>query len=64
MLLVLQGNDELVDQTAGLALFDAIGSSEKTVHINPGGHVEIPLFERDAYEAFFLRHLGPAGQVQ
>jgi alpha-beta hydrolase superfamily lysophospholipase len=63
VLLVLQGNDELVDQTAGLALFDAIGSSEKTVHINPGGHVEIPLFERDAYEAFFRRHLGPAGQV-
>ena len=64
VLLVLQGNDELVDQSAGLALFDAIGSSEKTVHINPGGHVEIPLFERDAYEAFFLRHLGPAGQGQ
>jgi dienelactone hydrolase len=63
VLLVLQGDDELVDRTAGLALFDAIGSSEKTVHINPGGHVEIPLFERDAYEAFFLRHLGPAGQV-
>jgi dienelactone hydrolase len=63
VLLVLQGNDELVGQAAGLALFDAIGSSEKTVHINPGGHVEIPLFERDAYEAFFLRHLGPAGKV-
>jgi alpha-beta hydrolase superfamily lysophospholipase len=63
VLLVLQCNDELVSQTAGLGLFDAIGSPEKTVHINPGGHVEIPLFERDAYEAFFLRHLGPAGQV-
>jgi pimeloyl-ACP methyl ester carboxylesterase len=55
--LVLQWNDELVGQAAGLALFDAIGSTEKTLHINPGGHVEIPLFERDAYEAFFLRHL-------
>jgi len=63
VLLVLQWNDELVGQTAGLALFDAIGSREKTVHINPGGHVEIPLFERDAYEAFFRRHLGAAGQV-
>ncbi len=58
--LVLQRNDELVSQTSGLALFDAIGSTEKTVHINPGGHVRIPLFERDAYEAFYLRHLGPA----
>jgi pimeloyl-ACP methyl ester carboxylesterase len=60
VLLVLQWNDELVRQTSGLALFDAIGSKEKTLHVNPGGHVEIPLFERDAYEAFFLRHLGPA----
>lgn len=62
VLLVLQWNDELVRQTSGLALFDAIGSTEKTVHLNPGGHVQIPLFERDAYEAFFLRHLGPAGR--
>jgi pimeloyl-ACP methyl ester carboxylesterase len=60
VLLVLQWNDELVAQSSGLALFDAIGSSEKTAHINPGGHVQIPLFERDAYEEFFLRHLGPA----
>jgi alpha-beta hydrolase superfamily lysophospholipase len=61
VLLVLQWNDELVRQDSGLALFDAIGSPEKTLHLNPGGHVQIPLFERDAYEAFFLRHLGPAG---
>ena len=61
ILLVLQWNDELVPQAAGTALFEAIGSTEKTLHVNPGGHVQIPLFERDAYEAFFLRHLGPAG---
>jgi pimeloyl-ACP methyl ester carboxylesterase len=63
VLLVLQWNDELVSQAAGLALFEAIGSAEKTLHVNPGGHVQIPLFERDAYEAFFLRHLGPAGDA-
>jgi pimeloyl-ACP methyl ester carboxylesterase len=61
VLLVLQWNDELVRQESGLALFEAIGSEEKTAHINPGGHVEIPLFERDAYEAFFMRHLGTVG---
>lgn len=60
ILLVLQWNDELVSQTSGLALFEAIGSTDKTLHVNPGGHVEIPLFERDAYEDFFRRHLGPA----
>jgi pimeloyl-ACP methyl ester carboxylesterase len=58
VLLILQWNDELVGQSAGMALFDAIGSTEKTAHINPGGHVNTPLFERDAYDAFFLRHLG------
>lgn len=63
VLLVLQWNDELVAQASGLALFEAIGSSEKTAHVNPGGHVQIPLFERDAYEAFFLRHLGAAGST-
>ena len=60
VLLVLQWNDELVSQASGLALFDAIGSTEKTLHVNPGGHVQIPRFERDAFEEFFLRHLGPA----
>jgi pimeloyl-ACP methyl ester carboxylesterase len=58
VLLVLQWHDELVRREDGLALFDAIGSVEKTAHLNPGGHVETPLFERDAYEAFFSRHLG------
>ena len=60
VLLVLQWNDELVGQSAGIALFDAIGSAEKTAHINPGGHVQTPLFERDSYDAFFRRHLGAA----
>ncbi|HEX5266919.1 MAG TPA: hypothetical protein VFW24_09100 [Acidimicrobiales bacterium] len=36
--------------------------NEKTMHVNPGGHVQIPLFERDAYEAFFARHLGRPAQ--
>jgi hypothetical protein len=43
---------------AGLALWDAFGSAEKTMHVNPGPHVGIPLFERDAAAAFYRRHLG------
>jgi pimeloyl-ACP methyl ester carboxylesterase len=58
VLFVFQWDDELMTRESGLDLFDAIGSAEKTMHINPGGHVQIPLFERDDYEAFFLRHLG------
>lgn len=57
VLFLFQWGDELASHEAGLALFDAIGSTEKTMHINPGGHIEMPLFEREAAEAFFVRHL-------
>ena len=60
VLFLFQWDDELMSRESGLALFDAIGSADKTMHVNPGGHVQIPLFETDASEAFFLRHLGPA----
>lgn len=59
LLFVFQRNDELVNMEAGLALFDAFGSKEKTMHINPGGHVQIPAHEREDFERFFVRHLGP-----
>jgi dienelactone hydrolase len=58
ILFVFQWDDELMTRESGLALFDAIGSADKTMHINPGGHVGIPMHERDAYEAFYRRHLG------
>jgi hypothetical protein len=40
-----------------LTLFDAIGSRDKALHVHPGGHIETPLYELDAYDAFFTRHL-------
>jgi len=58
VLFVFQWGDELMARQSGLDLFDAIGSSDKAMHIHPGGHVETPLHERDAYDAFFRRHLG------
>ena len=58
VLFVFQWDDELMSRESGLALFDAIGSTAKTMHVNPGGHVQTPLFERDAADAFFIRHLG------
>ena len=58
LLFLFQYNDELMTPQAGLALWDAFGSKEKTMHINPGPHVGIPVFERDAASAFFARHLG------
>jgi alpha-beta hydrolase superfamily lysophospholipase len=54
---VLQSEDEIVSRPAGMALFDAFGSTEKTLHVNPGGHLGIPEFERASWERFFTRHL-------
>ena len=54
---VLQWDDEIVPRESGLALFDAIGSAEKTMHANPGGHMDVPAFEVDSSERFFGRHL-------
>jgi alpha-beta hydrolase superfamily lysophospholipase len=55
--LVLQADDEVVPLQDGIALFQALGSAEKTLHVNPDRHVEIPLFERDSWERFYARHL-------
>jgi len=57
LLFLFQYHDELMTPEAGLQLWDAFGSTEKTMHINPGPHVGIPAFERDSSAAFFARHL-------
>jgi len=61
ILFLLQWDDELIARDAGLGLFDAIGSTDKTLHVNPGGHVQVPVFENDSAESFFVRHLGAGG---
>jgi dienelactone hydrolase len=61
ILFLLQWDDELIARDAGLGLFEAIGSPDKTLHVNPGGHVQVPVFENDSAESFFVRHLGAAG---
>ena len=58
ILFLLQWDDELIARDAGLRLFDAMGSTDKTLHVNPGGHVQVPVFENDSAELFFARHLG------
>jgi pimeloyl-ACP methyl ester carboxylesterase len=54
---VLQSDDEIVSRESGISLYDAFGSTEKTMHVNPGGHLGIPEFERASWERFFVRHL-------
>ena len=58
LVFLFQLNDELVTLESGLALFAAFGSSIKSMHLNPGAHVEVPSYEREYYETFFVRHLG------
>ncbi|NMO90662.1 alpha/beta hydrolase [Actinomycetospora sp. TBRC 11914] len=54
---VLQWDDEYIPRESGLALFDALGSSEKSLHANAGRHMELPRFEADSAVRFFSRHL-------
>jgi dienelactone hydrolase len=54
---VLQWDDELVPRESGLALYNAIASRDKTLHANPGKHVDIPARERESWHRFFERHL-------
>lgn len=54
---VFQWDDAVAAREHGIALFEAFGSKEKSMHINPGGHLDIPAYERPAWAAFFGRHL-------
>lgn len=58
VLFIVQWDDELVERDAALRLFDTIGSERKTMHVNPGAHVEVPPAEIQASEDFFETHLG------
>jgi dienelactone hydrolase len=57
LLVLLQWDDEGNDRQAALDLFDALGSTEKTLHANLGGHTGVPQFEADDGGRFFARHL-------
>jgi pimeloyl-ACP methyl ester carboxylesterase len=57
---VFQWEDAVAEREHGIGLFNALGSKEKTMHINPGGHMGIPDFESASWERFFVRHLGTA----
>jgi hypothetical protein len=55
---LVQWDDERVPRAQSLALFDALASTEKTLHANPGKPGEIPAYELDSTLRFFARHLG------
>ena len=55
--LVLQWDDERVPREHGVALFDALASADKVMHVYPGGHDDTPRSEIDSTVRFFARHL-------
>ncbi|HEV8558087.1 MAG TPA: alpha/beta hydrolase [Actinophytocola sp.] len=57
LLVLLQWDDEGNDRQLALDLFDAFGSTEKTLHANMGGHTGVPQFEGDDANRFFARHV-------
>ncbi len=58
---VLQWDDEGNPRDSVMKLFEALGSTEKTLHANVGSHFRVPSFEIDSSVRFFARHLGSAG---
>ncbi|MEV7782036.1 hypothetical protein [Kitasatospora sp. NPDC088351] len=51
-------DNERIPREAGLALFDAFASKERTSHANTGQHFDMPRFEADSAARFLARHLG------
>jgi alpha-beta hydrolase superfamily lysophospholipase len=56
---LLPWQDPEIDRESGLALFDAFGSTDKTLHAFPGSHFTVPVERIDT--RFFSRHLGGTG---
>jgi hypothetical protein len=54
---LLQWDDEGNDRQLALALFDAFGSKEKSLHANMGGHTGVPQSAMEDGNQFFARHL-------
>lgn len=57
VLFVQQLEDELMPRDAVLELFDALGTSDKRLHANPGAHAAVPPDEQAAIRAFLATHL-------
>lgn len=57
VLFLQQWDDALVPRQDAFALFDAIGSPDKSLHANPGQHAGVPPDEFAASAEFVARHL-------
>jgi fermentation-respiration switch protein FrsA (DUF1100 family) len=58
VLFLQQWDDELFPRDDCLALFDLLASEDKTLHANPGGHLDVPRAELGGAAHFLRRRLG------
>ena len=63
VLFLQQLGDEEVGQRAYHELFQRIGTADKRLHANPGGHAAVPRSELHASRAFLARKLGAQRDV-
>jgi dienelactone hydrolase len=54
---LVQWDDERIPRDQSLAVFEALGSAEKTLHASPGSHMDLPRSEADDSLRFFARQL-------
>lgn len=57
VLFVMQLDDELFEREEALALFDALATTDKRLHANPGLHPEVPMEELHASVEFLVSRL-------
>jgi dienelactone hydrolase len=63
LLYLQQWDDELFPRNDGLALFDMFATRDKTMHVNPGGHLGLPRTEMESVKQFLLRRLGGSDEA-
>jgi dienelactone hydrolase len=61
VLMHMQWDDEVFTRDGQLALFDLIGSSDKTLHARPGPHGFTHPEDEQSWVSFVARHLGSHG---
>ena len=57
VMFLIQWDDEVVPRDKCLELYDLLGTNKKTLHINPGKHVEVPFFEINNSIKYLDKHL-------
>ena len=54
---LVQWDDEIVPCDACIELFGLLGTKKKTMHVNPGKHQAVPVFEIDGSVEYLAKYL-------